>query len=197
MLQVVPRQLASLEEAIKPGGPLAGWRLSHGHVVLAGGGAVPVDNLRAQDPMPQLLLYAPSPSSSAADWLDFDGPDGPYRLVEWAYLAPYRPGADPPRRRCIAASEWFIHEAGWHLLDGGMLLTPDATAEPPRPQPEAGIYFWHPQTWDTHFWIVEAGAPTISFANPNDPGGGLYLPEGAFFSLVHGRKQPPPHLKGR
>jgi hypothetical protein len=77
VLQAAPRQLDSLEKAIQPGGPLAGWGLSHGHVVLATAGAVALDNLKAKDPMPQLLLYAPSPSSSPADWLDFDGPDGP------------------------------------------------------------------------------------------------------------------------
>jgi hypothetical protein len=86
VLQVAPQQLDALTEAIHPGGPLAGWQLSHGHAVLAG--AVPVDNLEAKDPMPQLLLYVPSPLSSPADWLDFDGPDGPYRLIGWAYVAP-------------------------------------------------------------------------------------------------------------
>jgi hypothetical protein len=32
----------------------------------------------AVDPMPPLLLYAPSLSTAPADWLDFDGPDGPW-----------------------------------------------------------------------------------------------------------------------
>jgi hypothetical protein len=196
VLRVAPRQLDSLEKAVQPGEPLAGWRLSHGHVVLASAGAVAVDNPRAKAPMPPLLLYAPSPLSSPADWLDFDGADGPYRLIGWAYFAPYEPGAEPPSRPCIAASEWFIHEAGWHLMDGGMLVTPDATAEPPRPQLKVGIDFWHPRVWDIHFWIGEDGVPTISFANPKAPGGGLHLPEGAFFSLVNDRKQPPPPPKG-
>lgn len=31
--------------ALEPGGPLAGWRLSHGLVVLAGGGVVAVDRI--------------------------------------------------------------------------------------------------------------------------------------------------------
>jgi hypothetical protein len=42
VLEVAPRQLNALEKAVQPGGPLAGWRLSHGHVVIAGGGAVPL-----------------------------------------------------------------------------------------------------------------------------------------------------------
>jgi hypothetical protein len=197
MLEVAPRQLDSLEKAVQPGGPLTGWRLSHGHVVIAGGGGVPLANLEAKDPMPPLLLYAPSPSTAPADWLDFDGPDGPYRLIGWGYIAPYKPGADPPRRQCVAASEWFLHEAGWHLMDGGMLLTPDATGEPSRPQLKVGIYFWQPRAWDIHFWSGEDGVPTISFHNPKDPGGGVQLPEGAFFYLVEGHEQLSPRPKGR
>jgi hypothetical protein len=197
VLAVAPRHLESLEHAVQPGGPLAGWRLSHGHVVIASGGAVPLDHLEAQDPLPPLLLYAPSPASAPADWLDFDGPDGPYRLIGWGYIAPYQPGADPTRRPCVAAREWVIHEAGWHLRDGGMRLTPGATTEPPRPQRAVGLYFWHPRAWAIHFWSGDDGVPTISFHNPKDPGGGVPLPEGAFFSLVEGRKQPPPKPQGR
>ena len=26
---------------------------------------------------------------AVSDWLDFDGPDDPYRLAGWAYVAPY------------------------------------------------------------------------------------------------------------
>jgi hypothetical protein len=81
VLAGAPRHLESIEHAVQPGGPLAGWRLSRGHVVIAGGGAVPLDHLKAKDPMPPLLLYAPSPATAPADWLDFDGPDGPYRLI--------------------------------------------------------------------------------------------------------------------
>src|SRR5205809_188777 len=58
--QHVPGEIDSLENAIRPGGPLAGYRLSHGYTVLAGSGGVAVDNVRVRDPMPQLLVYAPS-----------------------------------------------------------------------------------------------------------------------------------------
>ena len=191
VLAVAPRQLDSLEHAVQPGGLLAGWRLSHGHVVIAGGGAVPLDHLKAKDPMPPLLLYAPSPASAPADWLDFDGPDGPYRLIGWGYIAPHQPGADPPRHPCVAVSEWAVHEAGWHLMDGGMLLTPEATTEPPRPQRKVGLYFWHPRAWAIHFWSGDDGVPTIAFHNPKDPGGGVPLPAGAFFSLMEGQKPRP------
>jgi hypothetical protein len=74
---IAPREVDSLDEATQPGGPLAGWRLSHGLVVMDGAEAVAVDNLAAKDPMPPLLLYAPSRKSSPADWSDFDDPDGP------------------------------------------------------------------------------------------------------------------------
>ena len=187
VLERVPQELDSLEEAMKPGGALAGWRLTHGHVVMAHSGAVPVGNILAKDPLPQLLQYAPSPTSASSDWLDFDGEDGPYRLIGWAYLAPFDP-AGPPKRHCIEPSEWFIHDAGWHLKDGGMLATPDAAVEPPRPELSVGIYMWHPKQWDLHLWIHAEGVPTISFANPNASGGGYHLPEWVSYSLVDGRK---------
>src|SRR5688572_25000317 len=133
VLAAAPTEIPSLAAAVRPGGALAGWRLAHGYVVLAGAGAVGVDNLAARDPLPPLLLYAPSEASSPTAWRDFDGPDDPYRLVGWAYIGPYTPGSQPPHRRCIAADEWMVHEAGWHLTDSNMRLTPGAAVEPPRP----------------------------------------------------------------
>jgi hypothetical protein len=188
VLAVAPRRVESLETATRPGGPLAGWRLSHGHVVLAGAGGVGVDNVRAVPPTPQLLLYAPSPTSSPDDWLDWDRGDGPYDLIGWAYLAPWTPGSEPPHKRCIGAAEWVVHEAGWHLKDGDMLLTPGATAEPKRPA--APVHFWHPRAWDLHVWLGDDGAPTVAFENPRARPGGLRLPAGAFLRLVDGRLVP-------
>jgi len=196
VVQAAPRQLDSLEKAVQPGGPLAGWQLPHGHVVLAGAGAVALHHLEPQEPLPPLLLYAPSPASSPADWLDLDGPDGPYRLIGWGFVAPYRPGSAVPSRRCIAATEWFVHEAGWHLTDGGMRLTPGAASEPPRPM-DIGILFWHPAVWDIHFWVGDDGVPTVALHNPRDPGGGMALPDGGFYALVDGRKQRLPGPRGR
>lgn len=194
VLSVAPEQIDSFAEAMRPGGPLEGWNLSHGHVVIAGGMAVPTDNLNAKDPWPPLLLY--SPSGQPEDWLDFEGEDGPYRLAGWGYIAPYSPGSNPPNfLRCVEASEWIVHEAGWHLKDGGMHLTPGATDEPPRPKLEAGIHMWHPQVWDIHFWSGDDGLPAVSFNNPNDDGGGIMLPEGSFYYLIDGRRVPPPAPK--
>lgn len=180
VLRAAPATLESFARALEPGGPLAGWRLSHGYVALAGAGAVATDNLQAQPPMPPLLLYEPSPASVPSDWLDFNDPDDPYRLVGWAYVAPYTSGSKPPSRRCIAQEEWFVHEAGWHLKDGGMHLTPGATEEPPRPGGLA-IHMWHPQVWDLHVWRGRDGVATVAFANPHERKGGKQLQDGAFF----------------
>jgi hypothetical protein len=186
VLRYVPAELSSLGEALQTGGPLAGWRLSHGYVVLAGAVAVAVDNIAAKGPVPPLLLYAPSPSSAPADWLDFNGPDNPYRLTGWAYFGPYTPGSKPPVRRCIAPGEWVVHEAGWHLKDGDMYLTPGAATEPPRP-PGLAIHMWHPQIWDLHVWRGEDGVARVAFANPNARPGGLQLPGDSFFQVVPGK----------
>ena len=62
--------------------------------------------------------------------------------------------------------------------DGGMLLTPGATSEPPRP--DAAVFFWHPRAWDLHVWAGEDGVPTIAYENPNARRGGLALPAGSF-----------------
>ncbi len=195
VLAVAPPQLESVDKATQPGGPLAGWRNSHGYVVMAHTGAVPVSSRgTAKDPMPSMLQYAPSPKTSPHDWLDFDGSDGPYQLIGWAYLAPFD-AAGPPSRRCIDPSEWYVHDAGWHLMDGSMVATPDATTEPPRPEFAVPIHNWHPKQWDIHFWSHDDGVPTISFANPNAPGGGLRLAEWTSYYLVNGRKQLPPQPK--
>jgi hypothetical protein len=191
VLASAPREVASLAAATQPGGPLAGWRLSHGHVVLSTAGAVGVDNVRAAPPRPQLLLYAPASGGKPAEWLDFDGDDGPYRLVGWAYIAPYEHGTRPPARPCIAASEWFVHEAGWHTMDGSMRLTPGAASEPPRPSgDDVAIHFWHPRAWDLHLWLGDDGLPTVAFANPRAAPGGLALPHGAFLRMEGGALRP-------
>jgi hypothetical protein len=182
VLGVAPDTLASLTDAIGPGGPLAGWQLTHGLVVLAGAGAVAVYGSAARAPMPPVLLYAPSASSSPSEWLDFAGSDGPYRLVGWGYVAPYVPGSTPPERTCVEPHEWYVHEAGWHLRDGDMLLTPGEAAEPRRPSVPAGVLLWHPRLWDLHVWRGDAGVPTIALDNPRAPRGGLELPPGSFLS---------------
>jgi hypothetical protein len=193
VLGAAPNELASLDAAIRPGGALAGWQLSHGHVVLAGAGSVAVYDLAAKPPLPHVLLYAPS--TAPESWLDFDGEDGPYRLVGWAFVAPYEDGSRPPVRPCLVETDWFVHQAGWHLMDGSMVLTPDATAEPSRPQLPAPVHFWHPRVWDVHFWRGDDGVPTVSLHNPKARGG-LALPAGAFFRVIDGKRLPAPPPPG-
>ncbi len=189
VLGAVPDEIPSMAAAVRPGGSLAGWRLSHGYVVLAGAGAVGLDNLSAREPVPQLLLYAPSDASTPADWRDFDGPDDPYRLVGWGYIGPFTPGSQPPQRRCIAPDAWLVHEAGWHLRDGDMRLTPGAATEPPRP---AGldVLMWHPRIWDLHAWRGADGVARVTPANPDERPGGLSLPAAAFLRQSQGRLEP-------
>jgi hypothetical protein len=182
VLKVAPLSIPSMADAVAPGGALAGWRLSHGYVVLDDAGAIVLDNLAAVAPMPPLLFYAPSDASTAADWRDFDGPDDPYRLEGWSYVQPYTPGSNPPRLPCITADEWVVHEAGWHLKDGNMRLTPGATAEPPRP-PGLDALMWHPRIWDLHVWRGTDGTAQVFFRNPNERRGGLKLPDGSFFRI--------------
>ena len=89
-------------------------------------------------------------------------------------------------RRCIAEDEWVVHEAGWHLKDGGMQLTPGVATEPPRP-PELDVHMWHPRVWDIHVWRGD-DVPAATFANPRAREGGVKLPDGSFFYLVDGKK---------
>lgn len=192
ILEMAPGRVESLGTATQQGGPLAGWQLSHGHVVLASAGGVAVDNVGMRGPMPLVLLYAPSPSSEPEAWLDWDGEDGPYHLVGWSHIAPWTPDSTPPSRWCLLEGEWLVHEAGWHTKDGGMVLTPEATGEPSRPDMKAGVHFWHPRAWAIHLWVGDDGLPTVAFHNPRAAGGGLHLPEGAFFYPVNGRKELPP-----
>ncbi len=190
VLAAAPARLESFARALEPGGSLEGWRLSHGFVALATAGAVAADNLDAPSPLPPLLLYEPSPASSAEEWHDFDGPDDPYTLVGWAYVAPNAPGSQPPSVRCIAPQEWLVHEAGWYLYDGGMQLTVGATEEPPRP-PGLAVHMWHPRVWDLHVWRGADGLPTVSFANPRERRGGKELPAESFFYVVGGQPRTP------
>lgn len=193
ILRMAPDRIDSVETAMRPGGALAGWRLSHGYVVLQGVGAIVVQNPDRKFPEPQALFYAPAPDSKPSDWLDFGGPDEPYRLAGWAYLSPWRDGSKPPLLvPCVTGAEWVVHEAGWHLRDGGMRLTPGFEEEPPRPSGGAGVDFWHPRHWDLRFWRGADGAPLVSFHNPDARPGGLHLPRGSFFYMIDGRPWPDP-----
>jgi hypothetical protein len=79
-------------------------------------------------------------------------------------------------------NEWFVHEAGWHLLDGDMVLTPQSRLEqPPIPSElEGRIMMWHEAGWDIHLWVRD-DVPAITLIDESLPAGGLQLAEEAFW----------------
>ena len=44
-------------------------------------------------------------------------PDTPMRLIGVAFARDYVPGT-PPAFGCMPREAFFVHEAGWHMLDG-------------------------------------------------------------------------------
>lgn len=181
VLTTFPREVASLRDAIaRADGPLVGYELSHGDVVLAGMG---VTLTQFSDPdRPELLFYWPM-EAPPSEWLDFDGEDGPYELVGWGLIPDLYPVAtEPPATGCVPAEAWFVHEAGFHLLDDGMHPTPGSRLEEPEPpaELEGRILYWHPAGWDVHFWIRE-DVPEISLLDPEAEEGGLRLPAEVFW----------------
>ena len=155
---------------------------------------------------PMLLMYAPTgnpgPTPAGKEgtfddiWLD-----EPYELIGWNYGSDYDP-ADHPHLDGIPDEAWFVHEAGWHMSDGTMVLTPpqeDYPGQLPQEAPSGpapvvgkvgegdfavGIVP-HPRAWDVHIWrnpnLEEV--PSISMNEPFQqlPDGTLDMPEGAFF----------------
>lgn len=187
LLAAFPHHVESIRSEIaRENGPLTGYALSHGDVVLKGMGLTLV---QFDDPgRPELLFYRPT-EAPASEWLDFDGPDGPYELVGWGYL-PGLYSAEPsaPEMECIPSEAWFVHEAGWHLLDGDMRLTPEARREEPDVPAdlEGSVMYWHPAGWDIHLWVREE-VPEISLLDPTAGTGGLAI-SGAFWYPSEGRR---------
>lgn len=91
--------------------------------------------------------------------------------------------------KCIPKEEWFIHEAGWHLLDGDMSITPHSRLEePPLPAKlKDQVLMWHEVGWDIHLWIREE-VPVISLFDDSLPDGGLRMVEEAFWYPVEGKE---------
>ena len=150
---------------------------------------------------PDLLLFSPSATTGQVDSVDLLA-DEPYSLIGWAYGAAvgqdssnntdarFTPGApftlsNRPQLGCMPHEAWFIHEAGWHLHDGGFDV--DETPGSELVGPIGSIY--HRRIWDLHLWLTTTGnlqVPRLTQFNeptPNTPvpGFGATFPAGGFF----------------
>ena len=117
--------------------------------------------------------------------------DEPYVLVGWGYTARIDsgPGATlplgaPPELAIIEPAQWFVHEAGWHNLDGTFSID-RAFKDPPHAQhphgpPELHVGAPHGRFWDVHLWGDRAsGVPVVAMASPT-PIDGITVPPGSF-----------------
>lgn len=168
-----------------------GYAPSHGFVSFNGNGVTFAKVLTMDGPPrigePQVLMYAPTPGNISRIAEPFVA-DPPYTLIGWGYTARYVPG-QIPFFFCFPAESWFVHEAGWHTLDGGFDATPPPEATPgaapaPATPPTINIGAWHTRFWDIHLWVNRAGGlPGIGVLNPTGaPTGGTPLPGNAFFT---------------
>ena len=143
---------------------------------------------------PTLAFYAPRPREIGESVADFNlaignavSIDGPYSFIGLAYTAQYEPGRRPTVG-CIPTDLWFVHEAGYHKLDGSMALTaPDDNgvcgSATITGAPDLQLGIWHPRFWDLHAWLPPDGNPQNPIVVMNRPGGvgGLLLDDDAFF----------------
>lgn len=123
--------------------------------------------------------------------------DPPYRMIGFAFAQPHIPQVSRPSLGCVPSENWFIHEAGWHLTDGGFRPTPpreivrgerrllDRSEDPAARIRQKGDLMWHGRIWDMHFWFDPACPdrscpPIVSIFAPF-PVLGLTLPEPLFF----------------
>lgn len=139
---------------------------------------------------PGLLFVAPraqradeSDSAYQALVADPNGDTTPYRVIGGAWGKVMDSAKRRPTMGCIPSSEWFLHEAGYHLNSGVMALrpptesvrgetvvdslSPDPAIEAPTPN---NVLMWHPRIWDLHVWLPESGngPPTVSIYTPFD-----------------------------
>lgn len=154
------RWVSSLDGLNLPELALRGYIPSHGPVAFAGLGLTFVK----PDPMygePDLLFYIPDV--------------GDMRLAGWGYVSPYDP-ALWPTKGCIPFESWFVHEQGWHLVDGTFVPSPRGFATPPAPGA-----VWHPRLWDVHLWRRDGQPPLIAVSDPTLMQDAPQVPNGTFF----------------
>ena len=166
----------------------------HGFVSFIGMGETYVGPLNPVTPdpavvgLPHLLFYAPLGNEATAGGnLDVLVPAPPYQLIGWAHVATYVPDL-PPSVGCLPAESWFVHEAGFHLLNGGFAATPPVEAVlgagvATAPDNPVANVFWHPRLWDFHVWPVPGGTqPATGILNPSgQPATGQSFLPGDFF----------------
>lgn len=124
---------------------------------------------------PGLLFFAPrdqrSDETDAQYQALIEDPDGdttPYRLIGAAWGKVMDSPTRRPSMGCIPSSEWFLHEAGYHLNSGVMALRSPQENVPgetlvdglfPVPGLEAptpdNVLMWHPRVWDLHLWLPQ------------------------------------------
>ena len=190
VLSRVPLQIDDMARALAPGGALENYEPSHGFAELLGNGTPLKLKDDSQAGRPDYALFYAARPASVADSTNAALPKNPYTLVGWAYLDLFDYAQpNPPQQtalgfgRCIPKQAWLIHEAGWHLQDGGFLPTAGAPF-PPFVPPNALL--WHPRAWDLHVWINLCGFPRIGFMNQLSDGRlvsgtGYAAPTGTFF----------------
>lgn len=154
---------------------------------------------------PDLLMYAPINREKPTTLLGQGSftdliPETDYVLIGWGYYSDYIPG-QPPQVEGVNPKDWFVHERGYHLLDGGFDTVEVeepyrgalASNAPERSEikPEKTAIGAHGRVWDLHVWrqdlVSGAGqAPVRSIAAPKElakllPEETLTLPEDGFF----------------
>ncbi len=139
---------------------------------------------------PGLLFVAPRAQRSDETDAEYqalvEDPNGdttPYRVIGGAWGKVMDSATRRPSMGCIPSSDWFLHEAGYHLANGVMALrppaetvrgqvvvdslSPDPAIEGPTPD---NVLMWHPRIWDLHVWLPQDGngPPVVSPFAPFD-----------------------------
>lgn len=141
---------------------LRGYGPSHGPLAFRGLGLT----FFKADPQfgePDLLFYAPAL--------------GDMRLLGWGYATAFD-SARWPTRGCIPFESWFVHEQGWHLVDGSFIPQPDGLMVPPAPGA-----IWHGRLWDVHLWRRDGEPPVISVFDDTVLPDGPVVPPGTFITV--------------